>query len=275
MAPDDLTLRAFARHAVEQFTNLDAALWHTVRALALRPGQLTADWLAGRRRGAVKPLQLFVLANVAFFLLLKAAGGGFRFRVEQYESGRLGSVFLGDSTAVRATVARKAAGEGITVAAYRAKFNAASAGQQSVWLLLAPTVAGVLALLYARRRLPYVQHLVFAVHFLAFMLLFLACWIGGAGLLVRGAYAGAVAVLDPGPLRERVVDALVWVSNDEAVTGYPALVVLSVYLFRALRRVYPEPWGWTLARTALLGWSLPRMFDVYRDVLFVVTLWTT
>jgi hypothetical protein len=274
--PDDLTLRAFLAHAVEQFTSVDAALWRTARTLALRPGALTVDWLAGRRRGTAKPLQLFVLANVLFFVLLHATGGGFRFRLEQYTHGRLGSVFLGDTTQVQAMVARKAASEGLTVAAYATRFDAASAAQQSVWLLLPPTLAAVLALLYARRRLPLVQHLVFAVHFLAFMLVLLAVGMTAFGLLLRGVarIARTAAGAWPG-LAHGLSDAVRYADGHEAVFGIPLLGLLSIYLFRALRHVYPEPWGWTAARTVALAYVLPRVFDVYRDVLFAITLWTT
>jgi hypothetical protein len=273
--PDDLTVRAFVAHAFEQFTNIDGALWRTVRTLVRHPGQLTADWLAGRRRGTARPLQLFVLANVLFFVLLSATGGGFRFRVEQYEHGKLGSVFLTDTTAVQAMVARKAAREGLTIGAYAVKFNAASSAQQSVWLLLAPTVAALLALLYARRRLPYVQHLVFAVHFLAFMLVTLATAIGGFGALLHLTLRASSALLPAGPALSTFQTRIVWASNTEELFAYPLMALLAVYLFHALRRVYPEHWGWTLTRTTGLLVVLPRLFDVYRDLLFAVTLATT
>ncbi|MGZ8457536.1 MAG: DUF3667 domain-containing protein [Gemmatirosa sp.] len=275
VAPEDFTLRHFASHAFEQFTSVDGALWRTLRTLCLKPGQLTADWIAGRRRGYARPLQLFVLVNVAFFVLLSATGTGFRFRLEQYTHGRVSTIVLGDTTALQRTVARKAAREGITVAEYARRFDAASGRQQSVWLLLAPTVAVLLAAVYARRRLPFVQHLVFAIHFLAFMLLFLACWMGGISALIHGVVTVARAI----PPEQRWlwphINAVVDLANNESVTGYPALAVISTYLFRALRRVHAEAWQWTLGRTAALAWVLPRLFDGYRDLLFAITYYTT
>lgn len=275
VAPEDFTLRHFAAHAFEQFTSVDGALWRTLRALCLKPGELTAAWIAGRRRGYARPLQLFVLVNVAFFVLLSAAGGGFRFRLEQYTQGRVTTMLLGDTTTLQRMVAAKAARERITVDAYARRFDAASGRQQSVWLLLAPSLALLLAAVHARRRLPFLQHLVFAIHFLAFMLLFLACWMGGLSLLVHGLVAGARAL----PAEHRWlwphVDAVVRVANNENVTGYPALAVVTTYLFLALRRVHAASWRWTLARTLVVAWALPRMFDLYRDLLFVLTFYTT
>jgi hypothetical protein len=182
---------------------------------------------------------------------------------------------LRDTTALQQRVARKAAREGITVDAYARRFDAASGRQQSVWLLLAPTLAVLLAVLYARRRLPFVHHLVFAIHFLAFMLLFLACWMGGISLAAHGLAAAARAL----PVEQRWlwphVDTVLRLANDDAVVGYPALAVIATYLFLALRRVHPESWRWTLARAAVLAWVLPRLFDGYRDLLFAITYYTT
>lgn len=272
---EDFTLRTFVSHAFEQFTSVDGALWRTLRALMFRPGQLTADWIAGRRRGYARPLQLFVLVNVAFFLMLSAAGTGFRFRLEQYTHGRVSTIVLRDTTAVQQAVARKAARERITVAEYARRFDAASGRQQSVWLLLAPTLGALLAVLYARRRRPFVQHLVFAIHFLAFMLLFLACWMGALSLVLHGVVRAARAL----PVEQRWlwphVETFVRLANDDNVMGVPALAVIAVWLFLALRRVHPESWRWTLARTAVLAWVLPRLFDGYRDVLFALTFYTT
>jgi len=48
----------------------------SLRALASPPGQLTADWIRGRRVGYLAPLSLFLWVNVAFFLVQSASGLG-------------------------------------------------------------------------------------------------------------------------------------------------------------------------------------------------------
>src|ERR1700681_4015803 len=48
----------------------------SLRALASPPGQLTADWIRGRRVGYLPPLSLFLWVNVAFFLVQSASGLG-------------------------------------------------------------------------------------------------------------------------------------------------------------------------------------------------------
>jgi hypothetical protein len=121
-----------------------------------------------------------------------------------------------------------------------------------------------------------VQHLVFAVHFLASMLVMLAVVLGGFAVLMRGLTRLARATVGAWPAFAHGLAAAVrYADGHEAVFGNPAMTLLCIYLFRALRRVYPEAWGWTAARTLAMAWVLPRIFDVYGDVLFAITLWST
>lgn len=262
---DDYALRHFAAHAVDQVFNLDGTLWRTLRTLVTRPGLLTAEYLAGRRTRHTRPLQLFLLVNVAFFLAMNAVHS-FRFPLAQYAHGRVGSYALRDTTTVQTLVAAKARRRGISAAEFERRFDAASGAQQSVWLLTAPLFAGALAVLYARRRRPYVHHLVFAVHFFAFLLLLLTGIVGA----LSAAWAAVRALIPAAPALGRALAPALQVVSNERVWGPAALVAVGVYLFTALRRVYPEPWPWTLGRAALLAAAVPPLTNVYRDLLFAV-----
>ena len=55
--PADLRLPAFLRHVAEGAFDLDSRLWRTFRELFRRPGLLTAEFMAGRRRPYLHPLQ--------------------------------------------------------------------------------------------------------------------------------------------------------------------------------------------------------------------------
>lgn len=48
----------------EALTSLDSGFWRSVRALALQPGRLSAEYLAGRRQTCMPPITLFLLANL-------------------------------------------------------------------------------------------------------------------------------------------------------------------------------------------------------------------
>ena len=55
----DLSLRHFFSEAAQELTSVEhSKLYHTIRALLFRPGFLTNEWIAGRRRRYLKPLNL-------------------------------------------------------------------------------------------------------------------------------------------------------------------------------------------------------------------------
>jgi Protein of unknown function (DUF3667)/zinc-ribbon domain len=53
-------------------TSFQGKLWQTVKAIFIRPGQLTIDYLAGRRARYVAPMRLYLYVSLLFFLLLGA-----------------------------------------------------------------------------------------------------------------------------------------------------------------------------------------------------------
>jgi len=50
--------------------DVDGRAWRTIRTLFLRPGELTSEYLLGRRRSYTPPLRLYLVISVSFFLLM-------------------------------------------------------------------------------------------------------------------------------------------------------------------------------------------------------------
>ena len=61
------TLREFLREAAGRYVALDGRLWRTVQPLVMRPGFLTREYLAGRRRRYIRPARLYLFATLIFF----------------------------------------------------------------------------------------------------------------------------------------------------------------------------------------------------------------
>lgn len=66
---------------VENITHFDDKLWRTLKAIFTRPGQITADFLAGKRVRYVPPVRLYVFVSVIFFFLVG------KFADDQVEKG--------------------------------------------------------------------------------------------------------------------------------------------------------------------------------------------
>jgi hypothetical protein len=64
------TVRQFAHEMMDQYVAVEGKLGRTLRVLITEPGQLTLDYIQGRRQRYVRPLKLYVSISVVFFGLL-------------------------------------------------------------------------------------------------------------------------------------------------------------------------------------------------------------
>jgi len=62
--------RAFMRDAAGRYVALDGRLWRTLFALIARPGFLTLEYFAGRRRRYIRPARLFLVLYLLLFAVI-------------------------------------------------------------------------------------------------------------------------------------------------------------------------------------------------------------
>jgi len=232
------TLREFAQQFGGSYIAVEGALWRTLKLLLFKPGEITHEYLAGRRRRYVLPLRLYLTISVIVLLLIQALAtvdikfdGTERPPPKQYQTltlnvgfGRAGlkqGVFFCEGlpawlcTRLKRRLDIEPAAIGEQVAAYSQRLLAHLGAAMFVLL---PSFALWLRLVYASRRLQYTEHLVFALHVHAFWFLML-------GL-----------VLCKWPF----------------ISGLAALAV-PVYTLLAMRRVYGGRWWPRLLRAALVS----------------------
>ncbi|GGY99141.1 hypothetical protein GCM10007388_35950 [Pseudoduganella plicata] len=68
------SLGEFVHEFVGHYVALEGRLWRTLALLLFRPGALTNEYLAGRRRRYVEPLRLYLSLSILFFALMKLSG---------------------------------------------------------------------------------------------------------------------------------------------------------------------------------------------------------
>jgi hypothetical protein len=183
------TLGEFAQQFGGAYFATEGALWRTLKLLLLRPGALTAEYLAGRRKHYVLPLRLYLTISLLVLLLVRVVGPG-TVEIRSGDPAKLGkesrniSIELGGGRAgIRDGVyfcedlpgwmckriqrrldidPRKLLNE---VEAARDRFLA---NLGAAMFVLLPGFALWLKLAYRNRRLRYTEHLVFALHVHAF-----------------------------------------------------------------------------------------------------------
>jgi hypothetical protein len=65
-----LRLRDFSHEYLQNFVTLEGRLWRSLWLLVSQPGQLTLEFLAGRRRRFVRPIPLYLSLSFLLFVLL-------------------------------------------------------------------------------------------------------------------------------------------------------------------------------------------------------------
>lgn len=294
------------RDAFGDLFELDSRLWRTLLPLAVRPGQLTRDYLMGRRARYMPPFRTYLVLSLAFFLIafnpleklslllapveqeqqqeppsparaaeireqvlrdLQAEGGavGEAARQALEEADRAASDMPPDAPEPPGP-ANDAARPGLKVDTScefedfdpamlpgwlgrrltrerleevcervnaddgRAFLNALLDNIPASLFILLPLMALVLKALYPMSRRYYVEHLLFVLHFHAFVFLILT-------LDVLFSRAAALLRL-PGFI--------------ENLTAVAVGVYVPVYLYKALRRVYGQGRAATLSKFVLL-----------------------
>ena len=269
--------RRFGHLAAQFFgvvTDLDGRLWGSLRALLLRPGVLERDYLAGRRRRWLPPITLFLLANLVYFMAplgadfdlsfidqvpghiaVEALGGDAPEALGQFP-GQLHSVattrLLEGVLARRDARRREQGGGAYGLPELRRDYDAVAGDVSKALLVIhVPMVALLLMAAMAGSGRYYAEHVVVALHFLAFLML---------------------ATLAFGQLTR-------WLQKHDAAE--PLLLALSVGFLVAViawtGRQVARGYGVGITRTvagtvALLGATLLVNVTVYRALQFVVTL---
>ena len=254
----DNSLRGFAGEVFQTVTSADRSVLGTLKLLLAHPGELTREFMRGRRIGLMRPLQLFLLVNVAFFLWSTATHN------RMFDTPLVTHMHdtWHKSLATRMVTARIAARQ-TTLADYSRTFNdAATVQAKTLIFTMVPAFALLVGLVHLGRRRFALEHLVFALHtYTAFLI-----------LVVAVAYAMVMPMLVVGRLMHTsALDNQVFDNAFGLVLG----LVLGWYLRRALIRVYGDGRMFATFAAAGLFIGMGLILFGYRTLLFLTTFYST
>lgn len=172
--PHPPTAREFLHEFVAQYVAIEGSLWITLKKLA-NPGALTLDYLAGRKRRYIHPLRLYLTASVVFFLVAQVFLQPAEVRIAS-TGATLGDGFVAfqcdnpGETLCKQIENRVNARFGSMTRTEAGNFFAhrlVSLFPYAMFVLV-PLFALISRVIYWNRPLNYGEHLVFALHVLAF-----------------------------------------------------------------------------------------------------------
>lgn len=287
----------------ETFTDFDSKLWSSLGPLLIKPGFLTKEFLAGRRKSYLNPIQMYAFFSFLFFLtafympdlnhgtikeeiqkeFLDSLGNGTEKEIAfGTETG--GKLKVKDLPPPRDSVRKDSADEDDTSGPFEIsgigsnvrEFDSIQAhlppekrygptkhfivrkfvrlnerfktdkeqlvselidsfkdNLPNLVILLLPLVALILKLLFIRRGIFYVEHLIMAIHFHCFGFLLLSVWL----------FITSIVELGEWPL-------------------FVCQVILFVYLYKTFRNVYRQGRFKTFVKVNMLGFTYFFMLAV-------------
>jgi hypothetical protein len=232
--PANPTLKELAGHAWEELSGYDGRFARTCIMLLRHPGRLTNEFIEGRRARYIKPVRLYLVASVAYFLVAALAPvpptrpkpvlpGKGKVTIDLFGAG-----VAGMSPEERDNVVRslERAPWWLKPLLNRVVYDPAKFRQEilaalpRVLFVLVPVFAAIVAIFYRRR---FAHHLVFALHLHA------AIFIGFA-ISRLAAFAGSA-----------------WLS---AATGVIVMLLLVWYSLRAFHDGYGGSWPMIVIKSA-------------------------
>jgi len=217
----------------------EGALWRTFKLLLFKPGELTRQYLAGRRKHYVLPLRLYLSVSVVVLLVMRLlAGNGMEagFQLDVGGPGKA-AIIIDFGYGMQAGMQDgqffcrgypawvcKRLQRRLDVDPKGLQRQAAEMGERAIgnvglaMFFILPLFAAGLKLLYLNRGMRYTEHLVFALHLHAFWFVALLFTLGD----------------------------LPWLN---AAAG----LAIPLYTWLAMRRVYRDRWWTLLLRSGLLS----------------------
>jgi hypothetical protein len=216
----DLTLGHFVHEAVHELVHLDSKLFRTLHELMLKPGQLTAEYFAGRKKRYIAPIRLFLTLFAIAFIAYSAFKPVAIYSME-------GLMRMDPKNQLKPKLEEAAAKRHMSYEQLSTRIEVRWQKNMSLVSMVGIlSLAVLLKLLYFRRY--FTEHLVFSTHYICFAyMMSLLLW---PVYLVIGIKQGTANYV------------LMVIST----------IVSCVYIYFALSRVYGQGGGITLLKSIVV-----------------------
>jgi hypothetical protein len=250
-----------ALHFIGDYFHYDSKFWLTIKTMFTKPGQLTKDYIEGKRVKYLNPIQLYIFVTTVFFIFgmpksndesssisvqnrneITAPPKGILGYSTESGSGQIG---IGpwtpnETTKIEYDSVQNSLPEnqrdGFILKHIRHKSydHTENLGElfsrnfSKVFFLLLPFFALLLALLFRKKKLYYVDHIIFSIHFHAFVFILLLL----------------------GSLLIKIIDHSTFIFSISIAT----ILGIGVYLFQSLKLIYPsQPFKIIIKQTILFA----------------------
>jgi Protein of unknown function (DUF3667) len=242
--PSDRSLKTFLSSVLVALTFADSKFFRTIRQVVLNPGFLSREFAEGRRVKYLRPMALFFLLNLVYFIfpIIQLFNATLSTQLNSYH-GKF----------ARTVIASKMAEVGILdFASFSLVYDQKTGGLAKMMVIVFAIVFSLpLNLIYRNRNRYFTDHVGIAVELVCFNLFINALLLSlVTGILGIGAY-----------INETILTTI--------------LVTTNLYFIVRSGITFYEDRGFKLVlRSLLMLVMLKIALEAYRAILFYVTLWS-
>jgi hypothetical protein len=252
LTPDDHTLKHYLGALLNAFTFADSKLWNTLKAVVLRPGELSTAYMDGRRVKYMRPVAFFFLANFIYFAIPV---------FQTFNTSLEGHMrYMPYSSWAKAKVEQHLERTGGTLEELTARYAPVSANNAKlmlvfmVFLLVLPMV-----LFYLRKRNYFSAYITASFELMSFHV-----WV--STIFLGTVFALLVILLKPMGINLDRLDVDHYLSIP--------LILLHIWATSQIgRRFFGCTWAGGLWRSVAMLFGLQFALTTYRLLLFVFTFW--
>ncbi len=256
--PDDYSIKSFLKQSADVFFHFDSAVIRTLKLLFTDPGLVSLEYLEGKRVRYTKPLKLFVLVNIIYFLILNYIGFD---TVTNPLADHMNSLVYG-GLATR-MVNDKLAKSGMELGKYANIFyDSIYVHSKLLLVLMIPMFALVLKLVFIKRKRLYYEHLVFSSYFFTFALLAYTIFLN---LFYYITYY----------FTNYEVNSFGIVLIDDRLAEIVMSAIIFIYLYLSLSKTYKIAGVDLITKTLLTMIGLVAVLTAYNFIIFLVVIYTT
>lgn len=167
LGPDARKFKHLFWSSLTEATSLDGKVLPSFWHLIAKPGSLTRAYINGRRKQYLTPISIFLMANVLFFLASSLTDFNLTLEDQYYLQGY--------SKVIQPWIDHTVASGEKTFEDYEADYNAHARDIAKTMVIIhVPIIALFTFLIGFQRRYLYADHVVAALHFFAFIMIYFA-----------------------------------------------------------------------------------------------------
>jgi hypothetical protein len=250
----DRSIGHFLHEIVHVLTHAEVKIFKNLKLMITNPGFVSKNYVTGVRQPFMKPVALFFVANLIYFLV----------PMFQTFSTNLSSQINAHpySNNIRPMVEKRMQEKNVTFAELAAQYNVKTATYSKlILILLVPLFALAFAIVNFKRASYFADHLLMGLEFSSFLLfynvIFLAAFVQVVSVVAWYVFGLDITTLD----------------GSETYFVFPVVIVSTLYFLYRSERTFYQQKVW-LAGVKALGFLLfcPLVIYFYRFVLFHVTM---